>query len=108
MASFGGRRAPNVSQYVAALNAIPSECDLAAQQDDNYSLADDLATFTNAEFFDFDLGSNVEQPKIEYGPAQEERTRREHATTSKNNADGLGFVTGMLLRSVAPSSTFVR
>lgn len=98
MANFGGRRAPNVSQYIANLNTIPSEFDVAAQHEENYSLADDLATFTNAEFFDFDLGNGVEEASIEYDPSQEARVKRETATVRKNSATGLDFVNGMLSR----------
>ncbi|KAF2771372.1 hypothetical protein EJ03DRAFT_358982 [Teratosphaeria nubilosa] len=48
-----GRRAPNVSQYLANLNTIPSAAELAAQND--FGLADSNLDFlTNAEFFDFD------------------------------------------------------
>lgn len=59
MSAFNGRRAPNVSQYVANLNAIPSAHDVALQQQEGFSLEDDLAMFTNTEFFDFDLGDTA-------------------------------------------------
>ena len=59
MSAFNGRRAPNVSQYVANLNAIPSAQDVALQQQEGFSLEDDLAMFTNTEFFDFDLGDTA-------------------------------------------------
>lgn len=97
MANFGGRRAPNVSQYITNLNTIPSEFEVATQQEENYSLADDLATFTNAEFFDFDPGNGVEA-SVEYDPSQEARVKPENVTARKNSADGLGFVSGMLCR----------
>lgn len=100
MANFAGRRAPNVSQYIANLNTIPSEYNLAAQQEENYSLADDLATFTNADFYDFDLGDDAEQSNIEYDHAREERLRRLNSTASKSNGKGLDFGNGMLLSSV--------
>ncbi|KAG9997035.1 hypothetical protein KCU78_g17148, partial [Aureobasidium melanogenum] len=47
------RRAPNVSQYIANLNTVPSAADLAAQQELG-AFDDDLAMFTNTQFFDFD------------------------------------------------------
>jgi len=54
MAAFNNsRRTPNVSQYIANLNAVPTSQELAAQNDD-FTLSDDLAFLTNAEFFDFD------------------------------------------------------
>ena len=50
---FTGRRAPNVSQYLANLNTIPSAQELATHND--FHLGDDgLEFLTNAEFFDFD------------------------------------------------------
>jgi hypothetical protein len=57
-ASFNGRRAPNVSQYIANLNTIPSVADTAAQQDFG-NFEDDLALFTNTQFFDFDVNEPV-------------------------------------------------
>ncbi len=59
MSAFNGRRVSNVSQYVANLNAIPSAHDAALQQQEGFSLEDDLAMFTNTEFFDFDLGDTA-------------------------------------------------
>ncbi|KAI4751526.1 hypothetical protein E4T44_14868 [Aureobasidium sp. EXF-8845] len=53
MSTYSARRAPNVSQYIANLNTIPSAADLAAQQELG-TFDDDLAIFTNTQFFDFD------------------------------------------------------
>lgn len=64
MSSFDNQRAPNVSEFIANLNAIPSAQDLAAQQDFNFD--DDLAMFTNTTFFDFDLGHSADlQPQAD-------------------------------------------
>lgn len=64
MSSFDNQRAPNVSEFIANLNAIPSAQDLAAQQDFNFD--DDLAMFTNTTFFDFDLGQSADlQPQVD-------------------------------------------
>ncbi|KAJ5747853.1 uncharacterized protein N7511_009549 [Penicillium nucicola] len=58
MASYNGRRAPNFSQYIDDLNAIPSPYDQALQQQqrqqNSFTLDEELALFTNTEFFDFD------------------------------------------------------
>ena len=95
MAGFTGRRAPNVSQYIANLNTIPSAHDVPTQQDENYNIEDDLAVFTNAEFFDFDLGGEgIDQSSINYDPSQEERARRENAAAHKNSHK-MEFVNGM-------------
>ena len=61
--AYNSRRAPHVSQYLANLNTVPTQHELAAQNE--LSLGDDDLDFlTNAEFFDFDqfgggAGSNV-------------------------------------------------
>ncbi|KAL4929546.1 putative bZIP transcription factor (MetR) [Aspergillus undulatus] len=58
MAEYNGRRAPNFSQYLDDLNAIPSPYDVAMQQQqqqDGFNFDNDLSLFTNTEFFDFDL-----------------------------------------------------
>ena len=96
MNNYNGRKAPSVSQYVANLNTIPSAHDLATQQQDDFKLEDDLALFTNTEFYDFDLGENIQQaPPLDYDPMLEERTRRGQAGAHKDNAKSLDFVNGM-------------
>ena len=74
MSGYSPRRAPNVSQYVANLNTIPPTYNTAQQ--DGLDLENELAIFTNAEFFDFDLGENIEQPGVNYGRAEELRPMR--------------------------------
>ena len=56
--TYNGRRGPNVSEYIAQLNAIPPAQEL--QSSDNFNLDDDLAMFTNTQFFDFDLGQDAD------------------------------------------------
>lgn len=59
MSGYNGRRAPNFSQYLEDLNAIPSPYDQALQQQqDSFNLDAELALFTNAEFLDFDSFDN--------------------------------------------------
>ncbi|KAL8829005.1 MAG: hypothetical protein Q9170_006354 [Blastenia crenularia] len=67
MAGYGGRKGLNVSHYLSNLNAIPSEQDLASQPPDGFDFSNDLATFTNTEFFDFDQGEHTFHSPIEYG-----------------------------------------
>jgi len=55
--AYNGRRGPNVSEYIANLNAIPTPQELSNQ--DSF-VDDDLALFTNTQFFDFDLGQDVD------------------------------------------------
>jgi len=57
MSGFNGRRQSNMFSSIANLNALPSEYELAMQQQaDNFDLEADLAMFTNTQFFDFDVG----------------------------------------------------
>jgi len=62
MAAYNGRRGPNVSQYIAGLNQMPTANDLSPP--DDFTIDDDLALFTNTEFFDQDSGTmmNLQQP----------------------------------------------
>jgi hypothetical protein len=62
--AYNGRRGPNVSEYIANLNAIPSAQDL--QSSENFNMEDELAMFTNTQFFDFDLGQDADlQPSFD-------------------------------------------
>jgi hypothetical protein len=70
MSSYSGRRAPNVSQYLANLNTIndsPPQEELLA--------TDDLSLFATTEFFDFDMGDNLSNlpPTADFEPARNER-----------------------------------
>lgn len=58
MASFNNMRGPNVSEFIANLNAIPSTREVSPGE--NFNLEDDLAMFTNTQFFDFDLGHDAD------------------------------------------------
>jgi len=58
--TYNGRRGPNVSEYVANLNAIPTPQDIQNSSQENFNIDDDLAMFTNTQFFDFDLGQNTD------------------------------------------------
>lgn len=96
MDGYKGRKAPNVSQYLANLNALPSAHDMATQQQEDFNIDDDLAQFTNTSFLDFD-GDFLEPPLPEYDPSLEEKARSENAAAnSKIGGKGLDFVNGML------------
>ncbi|MCJ1475403.1 hypothetical protein MMC13_004065 [Lambiella insularis] len=75
MSGYSARKAPNVSQCIANLNTVPSAPDVAAGQQDGYPSEDDLAIFTNAEFFDFDLGDNIDSSITNYDPGVDGRDR---------------------------------
>ena len=98
MDGYKGRKAPNVSQFLANLNALPSSHD--TQQQEAFSIDDELAQFTNTEFLDFDAGDFLEQPMPEYDPSLEEKARRENAAANnKFGGKGINFVNGMLRMS---------
>lgn len=48
----------NMSEYIAQLNSIPSAQDI--ESSNNLNFDDDLAMFTNTQFFDFDLGQDAD------------------------------------------------
>jgi hypothetical protein len=56
MSAYNGRRGPNVSQYIANLNTVPSQQELFAAPAAN--LEEDFSMFTNVDFFDgLDVGT---------------------------------------------------
>ncbi|RHZ47517.1 putative bZIP transcription factor (MetR) [Aspergillus thermomutatus] len=68
MSGYNGRRAPNFSQYIEDLNAIPSPYDQALQQQqrqDTFNLDAELSLFTNTEFFDFDTFGDLNLPAFD-------------------------------------------
>ncbi|QUC23932.1 uncharacterized protein UV8b_08173 [Ustilaginoidea virens] len=61
MSTYNGRHGPNVSQYLRDLNTIsPQDTTGAAAAEDGFNMEDDLALFTNTQFFDFDSGQNTD------------------------------------------------
>ncbi|PKY05862.1 hypothetical protein P168DRAFT_131643 [Aspergillus campestris IBT 28561] len=100
MTEFNGRRAPNFSQYLEDLNAIPSPYDQALQQQqqqqDVFNVDADLSLFTNTEFFDFDKFGSFDLPAfdaVEDGNPKK-ANKAENAQSSDidflNLLDGLG------------------
>jgi len=59
MAYNSHRRGPNVSAFIANLNAIPTEQEIQNSHD-NLHFEDDLALFTNTQFFDFDVAQSTD------------------------------------------------
>lgn len=100
MSSFNNQRAPNVSEFIANLNAIPSSEDLAAQPDYNFDA--DLAMFTNTTFFDFDLGQDADlQPQADLRFSEQtaqfgQQTVEPLATTPDMAKANMDFLQGKL------------
>ncbi|RMJ12064.1 hypothetical protein BHE90_014724 [Fusarium euwallaceae] len=57
MSNYNGRRGPNVSQYLRDLNAINRQ---ETSNDEPFNMEEDLALFTNTQFFDFETGQNTD------------------------------------------------
>lgn len=110
MTSYGGRKAPNVSHYIANLNALPSAHDVASQHDENFNIDAELAQFTNTEFLDFDTGTLLEQPFSDFGGEHEESGKGD----DKSDVKAMDFVNGMsshgsgLLRTSNRALTIMR
>ncbi|KAL1877552.1 hypothetical protein VTK73DRAFT_8610 [Phialemonium thermophilum] len=79
MGTYGGRRGPNVSQYLRELNTIPAHDKPAA--DEAFGMEDDLAMFTNTQFFDFDSGQNTDYNAPPPKPESTETQRPEGLTS---------------------------
>ncbi|KAJ5179727.1 hypothetical protein N7492_002937 [Penicillium capsulatum] len=100
MAGYNGRRAPNFSQYLDDLNAIPSPYDQAMQQqqrqENTFNVDEELALFTNAEFFDFDKFGGLSLPTfdtVDQKPTHVETTQSDDMKFLDFLNDGLGNMT---------------
>lgn len=108
MTSYQGRKAPNVSRYIADLNTIPTDEEMAASnQETGLNLADDFALFTNTDLYDFDLRDLGDfNPPANYNPEQEVRARRLNASAFRqenmkpNEAFPNGKVSSLCFRSL--------
>ncbi|KXG52264.1 Basic leucine zipper [Penicillium griseofulvum] len=85
MANYNGRRMPNFSQYLDDLNAIPSPYDQAQQQQQQQTTFndEDLALFTNTEFFEFDKFTDFGLPSF----SPEDKTHEALSDQSTHNDD---------------------
>lgn len=88
MTGYNGRRAPNFSQYLDDLNTIPSPYDQALQQQQQQqnilNFDEELAMFTNAEFFDFDKYGDLSLPTFD---AVEDKNPHAESEDQTQNAD---------------------
>lgn len=104
MANFNGRRAPNFAQYLDDLNAIPSPYDQAVQQrqqENTFNLDEELALFTNTEFFDFEKFTDLSLPTFD-AVDQKSSPVESIADQSTQNADMkfLEFLNGKSFKSI--------
>lgn len=92
MSTYGGRRGPNVSQYLRHLNTIPTE----TANEDSF-IDDDLSLFTNTRFFDFESGQTTDFQAPAAKPESEQiPPSAESGTTTSPVTDlgGLDFIAG--------------
>ncbi|KAH2749699.1 hypothetical protein KXV94_003372 [Aspergillus fumigatus] len=91
MSGYNGRRAPNFSQYLEDLNAIPSPYDQALQQQqrqDTFNLDAELSLFTNTEFFDFDNLGDLDLPSFDaVNEDSAKTTDQQHGGPAAHNPD---------------------
>lgn len=92
MAGYHGRHGPNVSQYVAHLNTVPSPQDFVNEAPLN--IEEDIALFTNSDFIDWDVNNfDLNTPlDFDLNPESNTTTRVHNATTPpanvRNNKNG--------------------
>lgn len=60
MSNYNGRRGPNVSHFLRDLNAIPTHQEPVEDKFSNNNMEDELALFTNTQFFDLETGQNTD------------------------------------------------
>lgn len=90
-----------MSEYISNLNTIPSAHELAAQQAENeFNLEADLALYTNASGWDFDVGELGDlPPSIDHDPIQEEKARRQNASPFNSAVQPLDLLNGRFPRN---------
>ncbi|KAJ6164255.1 hypothetical protein N7470_002927 [Penicillium chermesinum] len=100
MAGYNGRRAPNFAQYLDDLNQIPSPYDQALQQQQNqqnsFNVDQELAIFTNAEFFDFDNFGDLSLPSFDTAEEKPPSTELPDQIPPQNDMKFLDFLNGNL------------
>lgn len=89
MASYGGRRGPNVSQYLRHLNTIPTE----PTQEENF-MDEDIDLFTATQFFDFESGQTTDFQPPPVKPDAEQVSRTATDETPVGDIGGLDFISG--------------
>ena len=92
MSGYRGRSAPNISRYLHELNMSTGE----APTEDAMTFDDDLALFTNTQFFDYDSGQNTDYQAPPPKPDSEvSRNTEEPASTSAmSDFSNLEFMSG--------------
>lgn len=96
MATFAGRRVPNVSQYIANLNVVQPKDENTFNPDETFDFEHDLNMFTNTEFLDFPVDES-----IEFNTSGPEQLPLADAAARQDQQHGRsGLAKSMLLRSI--------
>lgn len=88
--AYNGPTRVNMSDYIATLNTVP---DNEMQPNPDF-LEDDLAMFTNANFFDFDLGQDADLQPTEYMEGRREQQQQQVAPDAVDMKSSLDFIDG--------------
>lgn len=98
------RRGPNVSHFLRDLNTITSDKPLDEAE---FTFEDDLAMFTNTQFFDYDSGQNTDyqahpiKSELDTAPSSAVSTTDElHTPAAMNDMANLDFMSGELLLEI--------
>jgi hypothetical protein len=107
MTEYNGRKAPNFSQYLEDLNAIPSPYDRAVQQQQqqhgSFNLDAELSLFTNTEFFDFDNFGDLSLPtfdSVENDGLKQEKNQSNGQNSDMEFLDLLGGKFGLIFKII--------
>lgn len=95
-----------MSEFIANLNAIPSAQDMASQNQDNFNLDEDLAMFTNTQFFDFDLGQDADLQPTNFDFNGQQRRGAPNAA-SNSAVKGMDFIAGRFWSIASYVSMFI-
>ena len=102
-----GRRGPNVSHFLRDLNTIASD---KALDEAEFTFEDDLAMFTNTQFFDYDSGQNTDyqahpiKSELDTTPSSAVSTTDELQTPAAlNEMAGLDFMSGKFMLHISHS-----
>ncbi|EQL01652.1 Regulatory protein cys-3 [Ophiocordyceps sinensis CO18] len=103
MSTYNGRHGANASHYLRDLNTINPQ---DTTTDDAFNIEDDLALFTNTQFFDFDSGQNMDfqaqpvKPDVDdVAQANSSPSGDDSAPPVMSDLPNLDFISGQLAAS---------
>ena len=100
------KKAPNVSNFIANLNAYPVDQDGSPQQQDGYDMDDDLALFADTVFnYEPEV---LDQPPLEFDTVQD-HLRQENAAVKNISGEDptMNFANGKFPSSLSQSISHI-